>query len=82
MIPHNRAHERISRWMRVTDPVWAARVEGCQLAGTEFEIVEQGDLRMLYAHVEDRSCCQEITNRNQPGIYIRNAQGGLIRGWE
>lgn len=80
MIPHTPAHERLTRWMPATDPVLATRLETVQAAHIEYEVGEAGNLRMLYAHAEDGSCCEEITNRNQP--YVRNAQGGLIRGGE
>lgn len=78
MVPHDEPHQRFTRWMRDTDPIYLDA-----LAENNGDAVQRADgLWMIYRHREDRSCC-EITNRNQEEsrpMYTRGPYGEIIRG--
>jgi hypothetical protein len=79
MVPHDQAHQRLTRWMRPTDPIYLSWVEHYTESGVEWEAATANDLNMIYAHERDGSCCQEITNRNRP-TYTRDQYGRILRG--
>ncbi len=81
MIPRTPSHEKLTRWLAETDPILASRKESYDMAGVVYEVEQNGDLCMIYAHEADGSCCT-ITNRNQGLPYSRSPQGGFIRGRE
>lgn len=83
MIPRTPSHEKLTRWLKMTDPILDSRIEGLKFAGVSYEVEQREDLSiMIYAHEADGSCCA-ITNRNQDTpAYIRSPQGGVIRGRE
>lgn len=79
-VPHDESHQRLTRWMRESDPVYQDRLA---MEPRPCEAVQRGDgLWMIYGHVPDRSCC-DITNRNveeSKPMYTRGPYGEIIRG--